>query len=239
MRIYTNKKRAKQHQRRKYISLLANTAVLLMVLFAILLMLLFQLLPALATSPALLILMGILSAAIGLLAGNRLSNLPAPQNEIERELKGLDNSFTLLHYFLPADHVLIAPSGIYTLTPISHHGSITLDDTTVRHQRTALQRFLDILTQTGIGQPLKHTTQTTERTQQVIQNYLESAELEITPLIVFTNNDIDVTSDTSTFTTLFVGNRKPSLKSFLRTQPANSTLTQQQLDLLLKHLSAE
>src|SRR5690606_39909648 len=67
-------------------------------------------------SPFLIVALGLISTFIGLQAGGQISRLPEPHNVLSNGLKGVGAAATLYHYYLPADHVLVTPKGVFTLT---------------------------------------------------------------------------------------------------------------------------
>jgi hypothetical protein len=56
---------------------------------------------------------------------NRWGRRPRPDQVLDTALKGLDNRYSLYHYLSPVNHLLIGPSGIWSMIPINAHGRIS------------------------------------------------------------------------------------------------------------------
>lgn len=56
---------------------------------------------------------------------NRWGRKPRPDQMLDTALKGLDNRYSLFHYSAPVNHLLIGPSGVWSLIPLNARGKIT------------------------------------------------------------------------------------------------------------------
>jgi hypothetical protein len=83
-------------------------------------------------------LIGMLLSQYGIFLDNRWGKRPRVDEVLDQSLKGLDSGYSIFHYELGANHVLVAPSGVYALVPVVLDGEITFDGT--RWWRTRIRR---------------------------------------------------------------------------------------------------
>ena len=84
--------------------------------------------PASSSILGIVALIAFLLSQFGIILKNRWGRRPRVDEVIDHSLKGLDSKFTLFHYELGSNHVLISPSGIFTLVPAIHDGEISYAD---------------------------------------------------------------------------------------------------------------
>ena len=60
---------------------------------------------------------GFVIAIASVRVGNRYVRPPRADTVLDKVLKGLDNKYTLYHYFHPAEHLLLTPSGLIAILP--------------------------------------------------------------------------------------------------------------------------
>jgi hypothetical protein len=71
------------------------------------------------------LILGFLLSQVGMYFGSRWSRKPRADEIIDKSLKGLGREYTVYHYVTPVSHVLLAPSGLWTITPYFAGGRIT------------------------------------------------------------------------------------------------------------------
>jgi len=220
MRVYTNERHVKQSRIMRFVAVFANTALLLIGLFAIMLVVTTVIAPDIARSPVLLIAIGLLSTLIGLQAGNELSGMSKPHEALNDGLKGLGADAALYHYYLPANHVLVTPQAVYSLTVRPQKTSITFDGDAATIHDPARKRFMRTLTQQRIGNPIAQA----QRDAAAIQAWLNDrlgVEANVRPAIVFTNPQAEVKiNGDPTIPILRADKRKPSLKAYVKERTA-------------------
>jgi hypothetical protein len=72
-------------------------------------------------------LIGMILSQYGIFLDNRWGKHPRIDEAFDQALKGLDSRHAIFHYELGANHVLIAPSGIFALVPFVLDGEINFD----------------------------------------------------------------------------------------------------------------
>lgn len=83
-------------------------------------------------------LIGMILSQYGIFLDNRWGKHPRIDEAFDQALKGLDSRHAIFHYELGANHVLIAPSGIFTMVPVVLDGEITFDG--IRWYQTRIRR---------------------------------------------------------------------------------------------------
>ena len=222
MKVLTDDKQARRDKRKRSISLLANTALLLMLLFSVLLMVVARYLPQFTNSPFLLIAMGILSSGVGLISGRMLSTTSSSIDEIELALKGFGDDALLLNHIGPSQHLLISSYGIFTINVLSQPADILADGSTLRIHNRLFTRFLWIFTGNPIGRPYDDSLEMAQRSTEWIQNETDITQtFDIQPLILLIHPKAHVESHDPLVPVLYSDKRTPNLKQFVRRCSSN------------------
>lgn len=82
----------------------------------------------------------------------RWGRRPRVDEELDKALKGLNSDFKMYHYFLPADHVLVGPTGVFVFVAKPQDGEIRCEGRRWRQKMTARRIFL-FFGQEGLGNP--------------------------------------------------------------------------------------
>ncbi len=97
---------------------------------------------------------GFAVAMIAVRVGNRYVRPPRQDLVLDKLLKGLDNKYALYHYFQPADHLLLTPSGMIAIHMQEQRGEISVRGGRWR-QRPFWQRLRVFLGEAGLGNPFR------------------------------------------------------------------------------------
>jgi len=128
----------------------ASVGGLLLLLASVLAPLFRQSLASLALA---LLLLGGITAMVGIYLANRWVRRPRPEESLDKALKSFDDSYRLYHYpSLPCDHVLLTPSGILGLEVVNLAGSFSYRDQRWREAMT-IGRALRYLVEPRVGDP--------------------------------------------------------------------------------------
>ena len=101
----------------------ASVGGLLLLLASVLAPLFWQ---QLASFALVLLLLGGITAMVGIYLANRWVRRPRPEDSLDKALKSLDDGFRLYHYpSLPCEHILLSPSGIVALEVVNLPGSFS------------------------------------------------------------------------------------------------------------------
>lgn len=221
MKVLTHKRRAQWLSGRRLIGAVALMAFLLVIIFALIITLLVVFVPQASNSPFLLIAMAAASIIVGLRVGNLLSRRAMPHTVLETALKGLSAESRLYNYWLPANHVLISPHGVFTLTPYNSEKPIA---------------FTSSISTKDVARLLERTRSDAQRAQAWLDNHLPGSGVKVQPVLVLTNPRASFTVEGDLgIPILYADKRKPSLKTYIRgrSQPTLSPDAVAQLDRVL------
>ena len=90
-------------------------------------------------------LLGILLSSVSAYFTTRFGKSPRPDELIDKAFKGLDDRYHIIHYKSSIPHLLISPSGVWSITPTFVDGDIFYDDKNKKwiHKKNSLiNRFL-------------------------------------------------------------------------------------------------
>jgi hypothetical protein len=180
MKIYTNMRRA----RTRYF--VASTAT-----FAGLMMLVSAPMAAIFTSDVissiLPLVLGILLSTTGLKLTNRWTRLPAPEETLNKALKGFGKDAALLHLWLPAEHVLICKHGILSLTTLHQRIQATIDGDKWENTAGPLLRLWQTISQDPLRNPTPKAAEEAQRTQTWFDEHFPDSSVTVQPIIVSTH----------------------------------------------------
>ncbi len=196
---------------------MTNTVLLTIAAFTLILFAIASLSQDVANSPYLIVALGIISALIGLRAGRTISKLPVPHESLDVALKGLPREATLYHYWLPAEHVLITPNGIFTLTPRSQDAKLTFNGDKLTVHDSITKRLGHSLTQQSLHDPVQEARLDAHRLATWLNNLLGDRKITVQPVLVFTHPQATFTiNEQPDIPILYADKRKPSLKTYIR-----------------------
>ena len=120
---------------------------------------------------------------IGFAFMNRWVREPRADQAFAASLKGLDERYCLYNYTLPAPHVVLAPTGLFVLTPMGQDGAIRFEGNKF-HRRFSVVRLLRFLSDEGLGRPFAEGDRQADSIRQLLrQNGIE--DVEVQNLVVF------------------------------------------------------
>ena len=143
------------------------------------------------------LLVGFTLTQIGMYMGNRYGRSPRPDEKLDAGLKGLPGDYTIYHYTTPASHLLIGPSGAWLLMPYHQRGQVTYKKN--RWQMSGggfLQSYMRLFGQEKLGRPDIEIDGEINSLKKYFAKQLEESEIpEIKPLIIFTNDEVDINAE--------------------------------------------
>ncbi|NIM92642.1 MAG: hypothetical protein GTO18_02870 [Anaerolineales bacterium] len=163
-------------------------------------------------------LLGVILSQIGMMMTNRWGRSPRIDEVIDRSLKGLSDQYSVFHYVLGADHVLVCPAGIYTLVTSLLDGEMNYEEgnwwqTRIRRgrPRKKAQKNLDSEVKIEVNS-----------TQKALNKRVKDTEVpDVGAILVFVHPDAAVHSEGVPYPTMHL----KKLKSFLRKLDKGPTLT--------------
>ena len=183
MKTYIDQKKVRT---RAELSNLASIGGLVLLLVSVLLPLF---LPKTVNLSFLLMVAGLGTAMVGIYYANRWVRKPRPEEQLDKFLKGLADSYHLYHYpALPADHILLIPTGVVILETISLAGNFSYKGGRWREAMT-IGRALRSIVEEHVGDPIKTALRTEAVLQQNLTKVVEGT-IPIKPVVVFTHPSV-------------------------------------------------
>jgi hypothetical protein len=168
-------------------------------------------------------------AQIGVSLVNRYGRHPRIDELISDGLKGLDGRFSLFHYLIGFEHVLIGPPGVLILMPRGEEGVISFKDG--EWYQTLSKGSL--LRRAG-RRPIRSIERDAQRAVAAVERALRltvgEVEAAVKPVLVFYHEEAKVDVSNSPILALHV----KKLKSAIRKMPKDATLSKSEIDSLLE-----
>jgi hypothetical protein len=167
----------------------------------------------------------------------RMSNTwirePRPEDALSDGLKGLGKKYTIFHYLLPAQHVLISPEGVFTIKPIWQDRSYRIEGKKWHGEEGVMRKISGYMRQDLVGNPFQDALFEAQQVQKFVDQIAPDAGVEVQPLIVFTNPNANFEAEDPLFPVLYADpKKKPSLRNYFRDQKSadRAALTEEHLD---------
>ncbi len=143
------------------------------------------------------LLLGFTLTQVGMYMGNRYGRRPRPDEQLDAGLKGLPGDYIMYHFKTPASHVLVGPAGVWVLMPYHQRGQVVFKKK--RWQMSGggfMQSYMRIFGQENLGRPEIEIENETNGLQRFLTKHLEESQVpEIKPLLVFTNEAVEISAD--------------------------------------------
>jgi hypothetical protein len=131
---------------------------------------------------------GFILSNIGIYLANRWVREPRADQSLSKALKGFDNQFSLYNYTLPAQHVLLMPTGVVHFVVKPQSGDISVDGSRWRHKFN-VGRLLRFFVEEGLGNPSQDAQQEAADLRKFVRKSVPDADFPLSTLIVFTAPD--------------------------------------------------
>ena len=136
---------------------------------------------------------------------------PRPDEALAKSLKGLDNKHRLYNYILPAEHVLLTPTGITVFQVRRIAGVISCVGDKWTHKRSILRR-LSLGADEQVGEP----THDAQRDLEAIGSFLakngKAGNIPLDALVLFSNPLAQLTVTDPSVPVLTGANAKPYMR---------------------------
>jgi hypothetical protein len=192
--------------------------------------------PELFTYSIVCLVVGFIMTQVGMYMGNRWGRSPRPDEKFDAGLKGLHSDFNMYHYSSPVSHLLIGPSGVWTLLPYHQRGKVTFEKNRWKMSGGGfLQGYMRIFGQEGLGRPDIDTETEIQALKKFFTKKLDGSDIpEIKSILVFTNDEVELDAGESPIPAM---NLK-QLKEFLRQGGKNRALSSEQIKRLTDVLAS-
>lgn len=160
------------------------------------------------------LLLGFTLTQVGMYMGNRYGRSPRPDEKLDAGLKGLSGEYTFYHYTTPASHLLVGPAGLWVLLPYHQRGLVSFHKNRWRMNGGGfLQSYLRIFGQESLGRPDIEIESEINGLKKYLAKQMDGSSIpEITPLMVFTSEEVEINADDAPIPAL----KLKQVKEFIR-----------------------
>ena len=154
---------------------------------------------------------GVIVAGWGTRTAEKWLQEPRIDQMLSKALKGLPQGYRLYSYVLPAEQVILAPSGLFVLNAKRQDGPITCQGDRWRRP-FGIRRLLNSVTESRLGNPTKQVRGEAEQLQRLLSTQLPDVDVPIQPVVVFTHPDVELTVDEPAVPTMLLSHLKAHLR---------------------------
>jgi hypothetical protein len=142
--------------------------------------------PSLANLSFLLMVAGLGVSMVGIYFANRWVRKPRPEDQLNKALKSLNDSYHLYHYpSLPCDHVLLTPSGVVILETVGLSGAFTYKKGKWKESMT-IGRALRWIVEEHLGNPIRAALDAEGYLRREFEKLdISDTKIPIKPVVVF------------------------------------------------------
>ena len=166
------------------------------------------------------LLVGFALAQLGIYYGNRWGRRPRLYELLSRELKGLDQSYSLYHFMTPVSHLLVGPSGVWALFPFYQRGRITYENGKWHQKGGGLTlAYLKLFAQEGIGRIDLQIQGELEALERYFKSKMPNNDMgfEIQAALIFTNERVVTEAEDAPYPTIPLKKLKDLMKKAAKT----------------------
>jgi hypothetical protein len=173
---------------------------------------------------------GFLMSQVGMYMGSRWGRSPRPDEKLDAALKGLHSEFNLYHYSSPVSHLLVGPAGVWVILPYHQQGKVSFENKRWKLRGGGfLQSYMRIFGQEGLGRPDLDAENEVKVLQKFLAAKMKDSEIpEIKPVLVFTNDNVELDAGDSPIAAL----KLKQIKEFMRQGARNRVLSSEKIQTL-------
>jgi hypothetical protein len=138
-----------------------------------------------------LIIPGVIVASWAARYGDKWLREPRAHELLAKALKGLTQGYRLYSYVLPAEHVILSPTGVFVLNVKRQDGKISCRGEQW-HRPLTLRRLWRFLAEEPLGNPTKQVRDEVQKLKQFIAERLPDEHVPVSPVIVFTEPEAEL-----------------------------------------------
>jgi hypothetical protein len=165
---------------------------------------------------------GFFLAMVGSTLANKWIKEPRADKALEKALKGFDNKHHLLNYLLPAEHVLITPTGLLVFKVKRQDGTITYQNGKWKYP-WRISRLIGGLGAEPLGNPIDEMNAEISAMRKFLTDKVENAALiPIDGYVVFTDPRAQLSIDDASLPVVKTDDLKETLRKSKRGTPLSS-----------------
>jgi hypothetical protein len=173
------------------------------------------------------LLIGFTLTQVGMYMGNRYGRSPRPDERLDTGLKGLPGDYTIYHYMTPVSHLLVGPAGVWLLMPYFQRGQVTFKKN--RWQMSGggfIQGYMRIFGQENLGRPDIEVDNEVNGLKKFLTKQMDESQIpEIKPLMIFTNDDVEINAEETPLPAM----KLKQVKDFIRQKAKEKPVSQVQI----------
>jgi hypothetical protein len=152
--------------------------------------------PDWSTVTAILTFVGFVIASVGIYFASRWVKKPRPEDTLSLALKGLADPCRIYHYVLPAEHVLLTPSGVVVIETVNLEGRFIYHGGRWRQNMT-LGRALRFFVEEALGDPTARARADAQRISQLLDARLsgDGPAVPVNAVVLFVHPNSEVIAD--------------------------------------------
>jgi hypothetical protein len=177
------------------------------------------------------LIIGFFGITIGQTFTNRWGRTPPPDEAVDSLLKGFDNTYTVVHYRLGAEHVLFTPNGIVVIVAKYERGTITYDGK--KWKQAGVSGLMKFFGTEALGNPTADCELEADSLVRKLRKILGVEEIPtVRPLVAFVNEKTHVEAAGAPVPALHAS----QVKEYIRRLPKLPGLTPEQFQKVLEYV---
>ena len=145
-----------------------------------------------------------------------IKTIARPDEVVERSMKGFDDKYAYFAWSLPANHVLVGPSGISVMAVRSDRGKVTVQGDRWR-EPFSIGRFFTVFAREGVGNPAFELEEQIKKLRALLEKAplpqgVSVDDVPIEPMALFLNPEMQIKLENPSVAVL----RADQLKDHLR-----------------------
>jgi hypothetical protein len=203
---------------------------------------------ALMAVPCLVLPFGLLSTVISVRLTNEYVRQPRPETALREGLQGINRRSILFNYFPTANHILLTPHGIYSITTRFQATRFKVEGEkwTNYKARGPLAPFFLFIKQEGLGDPFADAREEAGKVQAIVDKAMPDSGVEVQPIVIFVNPRATLDMVDPAIPVAYASpKKKPSIKALLRDDKKEKlkegfeALNDEEMQAIEEHLEAQ
>jgi hypothetical protein len=166
-----------------------------------------------------------------------IKTIARPDEVLERSMKGFDDKYAYFAWSLPANHVLVGPSGVTVIAVRSDRGKVTVQGDKWREPFN-LGRFFTVFAREGVGNPALELEDQIRKLRALIEQAPlpkgeSAANIPIEPAAIFLNPEMQITLENPSVSVL----RADQLKDYVRRRTREVKVSPATMRIVVDHLA--
>src|SRR5688572_23604837 len=168
-----------------------------------------------------------------------IKTVARPDEVLERNMKGFDDKYAYFAWSLPANHVLVGPSGVMVMAVRSDRGKVTVQGDRWREPFN-IGRFFTVFAREGVGNPALELEDQIRKLRALLEKAplpqgVSAADIPIEPVAVFLNPEMQITLEKPSVAVLRADQLKDHMRRRTREVKVSPSTMRAVTDYLASH----